>query len=98
MTASTAQFVSPVSHDELHSRFLEILQRIKAYARVYFRHVKCSQKKADCICEVIALAWKWFVRLAEEGKDARQFASVLASYAARAVRRGRRLNSKPRMP
>ena len=37
------------------------------------------------------MAWKWFVRLAERGKDATKFASVLASYAARGVKNGRRL-------
>ena len=40
------------------------------------------------------MAWKWFRRLAEKGKDARQFASVLASFAAKAVRCGRRVTTQ----
>ena len=80
------------SHD-LRTRFLSILPRIKTHARIYFRHVKCYHKKADCISETMALAWKWFVRLAEKGKDATQFPSTLASYAARAVRSGRRMKT-----
>src|SRR5262249_1531927 len=38
---------------------------------------------------VVALAWKWHLRLAERGKDATQFPSILADFAARAVRAGR---------
>ena len=43
---------------------------------------------------MIALAWKWFVRLAARGKDATRFPSVLASYAAKAVRCGRRITGQ----
>ena len=42
----------------------------------------------------VALAWKWFVRLAERGKDASQFVSALASFCARRVNGGRRLCGK----
>ena len=76
---------------ELHARFLAIRERIERHARIYFRHIRCWFKKDDLISETIALAWKWFRRLAAKGKDARQFASVLASYAARAVKFGRRV-------
>ena len=76
---------------DLQARFLSILPRIRTHARVYFRHIKCKGRRADCIAEAVALAWKWFIRLAEKGKDATRFPSVLASYAARAVRSGRRV-------
>ena len=76
---------------KLQARFLQIRDRIEYHARIYFRHIRCSFKQADYIAETIALAWKWFRRLAQKGKDARAFASVLASYAARAVRSGRRV-------
>jgi hypothetical protein len=76
---------------ELQARFLSIMPRIRTHARIYFRHIKCHGRRADCIAEAIALAWKWFIRLAEKGKDATRFPSVLASYAARAVRSGRRV-------
>jgi len=77
--------------NQLQSRFLSILPRIKTHACVYFRHLKCSTTKADRIAETLALAWKWFVRLAQRGKDATQYPSVLATFAARAVNAGRRL-------
>jgi hypothetical protein len=40
---------------------------------------------------MVALSWRWFVQLAEQGKDATHFPSVLATFAARAVYNGRRL-------
>ena len=48
-------------------------------------------RRAEAVAETVALAWQWFIRLAERGKDARPFASVLASLAARSVHSGRRL-------
>jgi len=76
---------------DLQARFLSILPRIKTHAGIYFRHVKCCFKKSDFIAEVLALAWRWFVRLAQRGKDATQYPSVLATFAAKAVQAGRRL-------
>jgi hypothetical protein len=76
---------------DLQVRFLSILPRIKTHACIYFRHVKCRFKKSDFIAEVLALSWRWFLRLAERGKDATQYPSVLATFAARAVNAGRRL-------
>jgi hypothetical protein len=43
---------------------------------------------------MVALSWLWFVRLAAKGKDATRFPSALATYAARAVRAGRKLAGK----
>jgi hypothetical protein len=67
------------------------LPRIEAHARIYFRSIRCSDKRADRIAETIALAWKWFLRLEERGKDATQFVSAIATYAVKAVKSGRRL-------
>jgi len=74
-----------------HARFLTILPRIETHARIYFRKVPCPHRKADYIAEAVALAWKWFLRLEECDKDATRFPSVLATFAARAVRSGRRV-------
>jgi hypothetical protein len=76
---------------DLHARFLQILPRIDLHGRVYFRHLKCPHRQEDAIQEMIALAWKWFQRLAQKGEDGTCFPSALASFAARAVRCGRRL-------
>jgi hypothetical protein len=75
----------------LQLAFLSILPRIERHGRVYFRHVRCPGRKADAIGEMVALSWRWFVRLAEQGKDATRFPSTLATFAARAVHSGRRL-------
>src|SRR6202034_2997972 len=58
--------------------------------------IKCPHRKADYVAEAIALAWKWFVRLADKGKDATKYPSVLATYAARATRAGRRVCGQER--
>jgi hypothetical protein len=76
----------------LHIRFLRILPRIQLHGRIYFRHVRCRHKKEDAIQEMVALSWKWFLRLAQRGKDGTRFPSALATYAAKAVRCGRRLH------
>src|SRR6516164_9392310 len=73
----------------LHARFLSILPRIATHGRVYFRHLRRADQE-EAIQEMVALSWKWFVRLAARGKDATRFPSALATYAARAVRSGRR--------
>jgi hypothetical protein len=68
-----------------------VLPRVLSHGDVSFRHVKCPHRREDAVQEMIALAWKWHRRLAEKGKDAINFPTALASYAARAVRSGRRL-------
>jgi hypothetical protein len=75
----------------MHASFLAIAPRIERHGRVYFRGLKDADKREEAIQEMIALSWKWSVRLAERGKDVTQFPSAIAGYAARAVRSGRRL-------
>ena len=75
----------------LHSAFLTILPRIERHAQVYFRDLRGDDRRAEAVQETVALAWKWFVRLAEQGKDAAAFPATFAGLAARAVRSGRRV-------
>jgi hypothetical protein len=82
----------PVSVRALHATFLAILPRITEYGKVYFRHLKCPHAREEALAEMRAPAWLWFVRLAERGKDATQFVSALATFAARAVRSGRKVS------
>jgi hypothetical protein len=67
---------------------------VERHARIYFRHFKCPARKADLIAEAVALAWKWFQRMAERGKDGTQFPTAIATYAAKAVNSGRRLTGQ----
>ena len=77
----------------LHASFLAILPQVQRHGRIYFRGAR-SDRKADLVAEMVALAWKWFIRLAERGKDPTLFASMLASYAAKAVKCGRRVTGQ----
>ncbi|HVS38469.1 MAG TPA: hypothetical protein VMS17_23120 [Gemmataceae bacterium] len=61
------------------------------HAEISFRDVRCPDLRADKGSEAVAVAWKWFRRLAERGRDAADFPAAFATYAARAVRCGRRL-------
>jgi hypothetical protein len=79
----------PLAH--LHAAFLAMVPRIQRHGEVYFRHVRCPHRRADCIAEMVAVCWKWYVRATDQGKDVNQFVSALATYAAQAVNSGRRL-------
>jgi hypothetical protein len=76
--------------DELHAKFLAILPRIELHGHIYFRHLD-PHRKADAIQEMRALAWKWFLRLDEQGKDPADFLMSFTTFLARAVNSGRRL-------
>jgi hypothetical protein len=82
------------SIDDLHTAFLRLVPRIELHGRVCFRGLKCLDTREDCICEMLALAWRWFLRLIEQGKDPLEFPSAIAGFAARAVKAGRRLCGK----
>jgi hypothetical protein len=96
MTASANPLGPRPAPSTLHARFLAILPRIERHGRVYFRHLRSAERKEDCIAEMVALAWKWHRRLAERGKDAARFPTALATFAARAVRSGRKLAGSDR--
>jgi hypothetical protein len=87
---------SALSVHVLQVRFLSILPRIELHGRISFRYLRCPHQRADAISEVVALAWKWHLRLAERGKDATRFPLTLATFAARAVRAGRRVCGQER--
>jgi hypothetical protein len=83
---------SPSRLADLHATFLfKVLPRVEAHGRVHFRHIKCPDQKEELMAELRGLAWKWFVHIDHCGKDALQFVSALATYAARAVGSGRRI-------
>jgi hypothetical protein len=82
--------------ENLHAAFLEIHLRIELHAKISFRHLRCPGRKADAVQEALALAWKWFLKAVEKGKDVNEFVSALATYAVRHVRSGRRLCGQER--
>lgn len=83
----------PPSPAQLRALFLTVIfPRVRRHARIYFRHVRCRDRRADHVAEAVALAWKWFVRLAERGKDATEFPAT------RGARRGRDCSAQPSPP
>src|SRR5262249_49599956 len=86
----------PAASDSPQQHFLSMLPRIELHAQIYFRHLRCPGKKEDAIAEVVAVAWKWFLRATKKGKDVAEFVSALATYAARHVRGGRKVWGKVR--
>src|SRR3954452_635071 len=89
MIASTHSVEASSAHS-LHAAFLDLLPKLQTHAAIYFRDVRCFDTRADRIAECEALAWKWFLRLAEQGKDINQFLMAFVFLVARAVRSGRR--------
>jgi hypothetical protein len=80
----------------LHAHFLEILPRIVTHARIRFRYLRCPGRRDDAVAEVVAACWKWYLRLAEQGRDVDGFVGTLADYAVRHVRGGRGLCGQDR--
>ena len=69
--------------------FLVIFPHIERHALFAFRGIKDPGRFEDCVQETFCLCWLWTCRLWEQGKDAREFPTTLASYATRHVRSGR---------
>jgi hypothetical protein len=87
----TKSFDSTNSQNALHDQFLALLPKLHTHAAIYFRGIQCPDRKADTINEMIALAWRWFLRLHEKGKDIRKFTMVFVFLVAKAVKSGRRI-------
>jgi hypothetical protein len=79
------------SESSQHAVFLTLIPKLQTHAQIQFRFIACQDQRADKISEVVALAWKWYVRLVEQGKDVHQFPTVFVRLVVKAVRSGRRL-------
>ena len=78
-------------HAAIQAQFLTLLPRLHNHGQIFFRNLKCADQKQDAIQEMVALAWKWFLRLHQRGKDVASFPMVFIFLVARAVRNGRKL-------
>jgi hypothetical protein len=82
----------PAALAGLQAAFLaQVLPKVLSHGRVYFRHLRSAELKEEYVAEMVALTWRWHLRLAERGKDSTRFPTALATFAARAVRSGRKL-------
>jgi hypothetical protein len=95
MTVSVNRF-AVTSVEVLHVRFLALVPQIETHAQICFRGIRCPVTREDRVQECIALGWKWFLRLAEQGKDVFAFPMAFAALVARTVRCGRRLCGQER--
>jgi hypothetical protein len=73
----------------LKAEFEELLPKLTRYFMSVFRFVRCEATRNDHIAEGVALCWKWFIRMKQQGKEPAEFVTTMARYAARAVRSGR---------
>src|SRR5688572_15373129 len=87
----TATIRPPVAAADLHAAFLRQPPRFAAHARYATRHLGCPDTRDDLVAEVLALAWRQFVRLHCRGKDPGTFVTTLALQCSQAVKAGRRL-------
>ncbi len=75
----------------LHALFLKrILPRVISHGQVCFRGHDAEQRE-EFVAEMVALSWRWFLRLSEQGRKPEEFPTALARYAALQVRCGRGL-------
>lgn len=82
------------SKDDHHSEFCQFLPRVETHARIHFRGVVDPNQRDDAVSEAVGLAWVWYIRLIRRGKDPNRFISVLADYAVRHVRAGRKVGGQ----
>jgi hypothetical protein len=73
--------------------FLELLPAIRRVASYAFRHLRGAARE-DLMAEVIANSFAAFRRLVDRGNAELVYPAVLATFAVRQVREGRRLGSK----
>ena len=88
-TATTSPASPGPRRRRWHKKFEAMIPAIVKYARFAFRHVR-GQDRQDLIQETIANAMVAFRRLVRRGKENVAHASVLAKYAIRQIRDGRR--------
>ena len=74
------------------SEFLVLLPVIITYTRRAFRHLNPADRE-EATAEVVALAFREFVRLRARARDPAGFPTVLARFSALAVHNGRRVGS-----
>lgn len=80
----------------LQAHFMQFVDRIRLHAEINARRYRCPGRKEDFVAEVIAVSWRWFLRCVEQGKDVDSFVMMLATYAVKHVRCGRRLCGQER--
>ena len=63
---------NPSVDPTVQDQFLMLLPKLQNHGQIYFRNLKCADQKQDAIQEMVSLAWKWFLRLVQRGKNSVQ--------------------------
>lgn len=79
-----------MSYTPWQKKFLAMIPAIRKYASFAFRHLK-AELRSEMIQEVVANAWKAFVRLVQLGKTDLAYPTPLASYGVRQAKDGRKV-------
>jgi len=90
MIAVAKTTASPADSD---ARFIVALPHIERYAGAAFRHLSINERE-DAVASVVALAFKAYRRLEEQGRACEVRPSSLAHYAVLGTKAGRRLGSR----
>ena len=88
-----ARWQQPCGSRGWKGRFLELLPRIRNYARFAFRSLNASERE-EAVAEVIAGAFCAFRRLVQLGKAELAYAAPLARHGVAQYRTGRRVASR----
>ena len=84
---------STVEQNSPDARFESMLPAIERHARVAFREFNAEQRE-ELTAEVVANVFLAFRRLCERNKAGQAYPTVLANYAIRQVRQGRRVGTR----
>ena len=82
-----------VSRPKWHAAFLRMLPKILSYARTAFKH-RGHEARENLVQEVVANACVAFKALWDRGKQSLAYPTVLASYAIKQVKDGRRVGNR----
>ena len=82
-----------VSRPKWHTAFLRMLPKILSYARTAFKH-RGPEARENLVQEVVANACVAFKALWDRGKQSLAYPTVLASYAIKQVKDGRRVGNR----
>lgn len=90
MITSQNQRQQKLRATDWQQRFLELLPEIRRHASFAFRTLR-AEAREDAVAEAIANAFVAFKRLVDKNRSEKAHPSVLARFAARQIRAGRRV-------
>ena len=93
MIAPIEKDLSAEKTELVRSRFLAMLPQIRRQAEVAFRYLR-AEAREESVAEAIALAYRAWVDLVDQGREQIARPTPLAKFAVRRVRAGRRLGCR----